>query len=325
MKRQAVMTVVALAAGVLLAGGTARAFAQPGVHVDVSFRADFSDLDDYGEWYKLPKVGWVWVPDADRDWRPFTYGHWAWTRHGWTWISYEPFGWAVCHYGNWYYDDEMGWARVPGYDWSPARVNGIVTDFEISWAPLTPPWVVLPPLFGPFGPRFWCTVPARHFTSENVYEYRIVGYAPGPFAHRVLRKEAPDVAFIRKKIGRPVVTVTVEKRPHGYGQGRVVELRVPGMARQRAVPPIGPSYRRKPMLRGEGQGPGHDRGPGPADRPERGPREDQGPRGHGPGPHKEIKAQDHSAASQHPPASSPPPGQGKDDDQGGSGRPKQKH
>jgi len=107
--------------------------------VSVNVRMDFADLDEYGEWYKLPRIGWVWAPDADPGWRPFVYGRWEWTPEGWGWIADEPFGWIVCHYGNWYYDDDIGWVWVPGYDWSPARVQWVDTDYEIAWAPLPPP------------------------------------------------------------------------------------------------------------------------------------------------------------------------------------------
>ncbi|MDD5675985.1 MAG: hypothetical protein PHC61_17575, partial [Chitinivibrionales bacterium] len=90
--------------------------------VDVSINANFSELNDYGEWVMVPGYGSVWRPDADPGWRPFVYGHWVYSNEGWVWDSDEPFGWIVCHYGNWYNDREQGWVWVPGYEWSPARV-----------------------------------------------------------------------------------------------------------------------------------------------------------------------------------------------------------
>jgi hypothetical protein len=88
----------------------------------------FADLNYYGEWAHVSAYGWVWRPAVAVGWQPFYNGHWVWTDYGWMWISYEPFGWATYHYGNWNYDYQLGWVWIPGYDWSPCRVEWIVYD-----------------------------------------------------------------------------------------------------------------------------------------------------------------------------------------------------
>jgi len=40
--------------------------------------------------------------NVDRQWRPYTYGRWAYTgRYGWRWNSDKQFGWATYHCGRW--------------------------------------------------------------------------------------------------------------------------------------------------------------------------------------------------------------------------------
>src|SRR5437588_10532805 len=55
-----------------------------------------------GEWIDTPEYGVVWRPTRVNDeWRPYTYGRWAWTDAGWAGVSDEPFGWPVCHHVRW--------------------------------------------------------------------------------------------------------------------------------------------------------------------------------------------------------------------------------
>ncbi len=98
-------------------------------------------LNDYGYWQYAPELGMdVWIPYVEYGWRPYTYGHWAYSSYGWTWVSYEPWGWIPHHYGNWTYVDHYGWAWVPGYTWRPHHVNFAVCNGYIGWAPVAPPW-----------------------------------------------------------------------------------------------------------------------------------------------------------------------------------------
>lgn len=238
------MPVFVLVAGVLLLGGAQQTWSQPRISVHTTF----ADLDDYGEWYKLPKIGWVWAPYSTDDWRPFMYGHWAWTPDGWTWVSYEPFGWITCHYGYWYYDDDYGWLWVPGYEWSPARVRWVVTDYEVAWAPLPPPGRSIPPAFAPRAHVYWVVVPARHFTAHEVYRHRQVQTSTRPVKRRVLRKSAPDVKMVRRVTNTRIAPVEVRKSQTVAGERKLIKLHVPHKQPKQSAP-VGVKYqghRRRP-------------------------------------------------------------------------------
>ena len=102
--------------------------------------ATFHDaLDAYGRWFSHPQYGYVWSPEVDRNWRPYTRGKWQFTEeHGWYWEAEEPWGWAVFHYGRWFLDDDSGWVWVPGTEWAPAWVAWRHSDENVGWAPLPP-------------------------------------------------------------------------------------------------------------------------------------------------------------------------------------------
>ena len=107
---------IVLCAVLLLFGATAATYAdhgRPRVSVNVSFFYD--SLAPYGNWYSSPRYGWVWAPaSVGASWRPYQYGHWAYSDYGWTWVSDYDWGWATFHYGRWYLDPVLGWVWVPG-------------------------------------------------------------------------------------------------------------------------------------------------------------------------------------------------------------------
>ena len=61
----------------------------------INFSLFYDGLDDYGDWVSHDG-DYVFVPViGDRDWQPYTEGHWVYARgYGWTWVSDEPFGWV---------------------------------------------------------------------------------------------------------------------------------------------------------------------------------------------------------------------------------------
>src|SRR5262249_22193589 len=79
-----------------------------GVALDVQFR---TALAPHGRWQRHDRWGEIWIPARrDRDWRPYTAGHWVYTDEwGWYWVSDEDFGWVTYHYGNWVLDPRLGW------------------------------------------------------------------------------------------------------------------------------------------------------------------------------------------------------------------------
>ena len=143
--------------------------------------ATFHDaLDRYGRWFEHPQYGYVWSPDVDRDWRPYTRGKWQFTEeHGWYWQAEEPWGWAVFHYGRWFLDDDSGWVWVPGTEWAPAWVSWRNNDQAVGWAPLPPEaeWRHGSLNFSPSyydSPRFsacWVFAPVAVLTGYAVYRY----------------------------------------------------------------------------------------------------------------------------------------------------------
>jgi hypothetical protein len=177
------------------------------VSISASVGVNFSELDNYGEWVHVEGLGRVWRPDADAGWRPFTYGHWVYSNDGWLWNSDEPFGWIVCHYGNWYEDDDYGWVWVPGYDWSPARVDWYVTDNEIAWAPLYPQ---------NFRHRFhrvhWAYCPIGIFGTADIHSHIHFDFRPErPDVHVRVYAGPPRIDFVQHRGNTTVIRVTPRK------------------------------------------------------------------------------------------------------------------
>ena len=47
---------------------------------DVSYQTFYDELSPHGRWIDYPEHGYVWVPNAGADFRPYsTNGHWVWT------------------------------------------------------------------------------------------------------------------------------------------------------------------------------------------------------------------------------------------------------
>src|ERR1700726_3294310 len=52
---------------------------------DVSYQSFYDQLSPYGQWIDDPHYGYVWLPDAGPDFKPYsTNGHWVYTNEGWT-------------------------------------------------------------------------------------------------------------------------------------------------------------------------------------------------------------------------------------------------
>jgi len=116
--------------------GTQPAQAQ---QVNVSFSIFFDNLASEGRWVRHSHYRYIWCPDVDDTWAPYTNGHWIYlTGRGWYFASDEPFAWAVYHYGRWFRDADLGWCWVPGNIWAPAWVSWRRSQDYIGWAPLYP-------------------------------------------------------------------------------------------------------------------------------------------------------------------------------------------
>jgi hypothetical protein len=116
--------------------GTEAAQAQ---QVNVSFSIFFDNLASSGRWVRHSHYRYIWCPEVDSAWAPYTNGHWIYlTGRGWYFASDEPFAWAVYHYGRWFRDADLGWCWVPGNIWAPAWVSWRRSQDYIGWAPLYP-------------------------------------------------------------------------------------------------------------------------------------------------------------------------------------------
>src|ERR1700753_4063045 len=51
-----------------------------------SYQTFYDALSPYGEWINNPEYGYVWMPNAGPDFKPYvTNGDWAYTDEGWAW------------------------------------------------------------------------------------------------------------------------------------------------------------------------------------------------------------------------------------------------
>ena len=178
--RQGILGTVA-ASGILLAASTftsggftpaAPAAAATNISIDINVGTFYDRLEPYGNWVSY-QDDYVWIPQhVDRDWRPYTRGHWAYTRrYGWLWVSNERFGWATYHYGRWGYSRDIGWYWVPGRRWAPAWVAWHRGDREVAWAPLPPRHgndVDVSITIGDVPDYYWQAVPVSAFLSFDL-------------------------------------------------------------------------------------------------------------------------------------------------------------
>lgn len=145
---------------------------------DVSYQTFYDELSPHGRWVDYPGQGYVWVPDAGPDFRPYsTNGHWVWTdNYEWMWVSDYDWGWAPFHYGRWDNDPYYGWYWVPGYEWSPAWVAWRDGGDYYGWAPIRPGInISINFNIGGYSPPydFWCFTPRRYITSRSLHSHYI--------------------------------------------------------------------------------------------------------------------------------------------------------
>lgn len=150
----------------------AAAQAETNISVNFGYGSFYDRLQPYGNWVSYEDQ-YVFVPNKiDRGWRPYTLGHWSYTRrYGWLWVSNERFGWATYHYGRWGYSSDIGWYWVPGRRWAPAWVAWSRSDNDIAWAPLPPRYgddINVNITIGDVPDYYWQAVPTSAFLSINL-------------------------------------------------------------------------------------------------------------------------------------------------------------
>ena len=186
----------------------------PAPEVSVSYQSFYDQLSPYGNWISYPGYGYVWMPNAGTDFKPYaTNGNWIYTEAGWTWSSNYSWGWAPFHYGRWFYENGYGWMWMPGNEWAPAWVSWRSGGDYYGWAPLGPRVSVDIALSSYEPPaHYWNFVPNRYMGNPVAHNYYVnetqnitiihqttiinnysgtnrerYAYAPGPDVHEVSR------------------------------------------------------------------------------------------------------------------------------------------
>lgn len=150
--------------------------AQVSIRADLTYQDFYDELSPYGRWMDYPEYGYVWMPSAGSDFRPYsTNGRWVWSDdYEWIWVSDYNWGWATFHYGRWFYDPLYGWMWVPGYEWAPAWVAWRDGGDYYGWAPLRPGINInIGFSIGSYNPPidYWCFAPRRYIASPRIYNY----------------------------------------------------------------------------------------------------------------------------------------------------------
>jgi hypothetical protein len=205
----------------------------------VSFQVFYDDLSPYGNWLEHPAHGYVWIPNADVGFRPYsTNGHWVYTDDGWAWFSDFPWGWAPFHYGRWFFDPLFGWMWLPGTEWGPAWVVWRHAPGCYGWAPLAP-GISLELAFATeniFPRDQWIFVKERNILSQHLSKYYIHEKEYGDIIKRsnvistthlnerthvkyIHGPERVEIEQITNKKVEPVVIHDYDRPGHSFNKG----------------------------------------------------------------------------------------------------------
>ena len=189
-------------------------------NVSVNFQVFFDELSPYGMWVNNADYGYVWVPNVDKDFRPYgTNGYWVYTAEGWTWVSDYPWGWAPFHYGSWYYDQIYGSIWVPDNVWGPGWVDWRRAEGYYGWCPMRP-------VFG-MGHSIrnmgWRFVRNKDFGRRDIHNYYInnhtaiyknstaINNVHIDKVHNVSYNAGPDRKEIEKHLGKKVAQIDIKE------------------------------------------------------------------------------------------------------------------
>jgi hypothetical protein len=148
---------------------------EPAPVVEVSYQSFYDQLSPYGTWINYPGYGYVWMPNAGPDFRPYSSnGNWVYTDAGWTWASNYNWGWAPFHYGRWFYENGYGWLWLPGNEWAPAWVSWRGNGDYYGWAPLGPR-ISVDVALNSYNPpvNYWNFVPSRYMGNPGWHNYYV--------------------------------------------------------------------------------------------------------------------------------------------------------
>ena len=143
----------------------------------VSLQVFYDELSPYGEWVDSQQYGYVWIPNVESDFMPYsTAGQWINTNYGWTWVSDYPWGWAPFHYGRWDHDNYYGWLWVPDYEWGPSWVTWRRASGYYGWQPMRPGISISLSFGNDYYNNYndyWMFVSDRDFQRSNVSHYYV--------------------------------------------------------------------------------------------------------------------------------------------------------
>jgi hypothetical protein len=148
---------------------------QPVPAEDLSYQSFYDQLSPYGNWINYPGYGYVWMPNAGPDFRPYsTNGNWIYTDAGWTWASNYSWGWAPFHYGRWFYEGGYGWMWIPGNEWAPAWVSWRGSGDYYGWAPMGPR-ISADEALNSYNPPtyYWNFVPRQYIGNPGWHNYNV--------------------------------------------------------------------------------------------------------------------------------------------------------
>jgi hypothetical protein len=197
----------------------------PAPVVEVSYQSFYDQLSPYGNWVNYPGYGYVWMPNAGPDFRPYaTNGNWIYTDAGWTWASNYSWGWAPFHYGRWFFENGYGWIWIPGNEWAPAWVSWRGGNDYYGWAPLGPR-ISVDVALNSYNPPtyYWNFVPRQYMGNPHWHNYyvnqnrnvtiinntTIINNYSGSNRGRYAYAPGPDPVEVRRVSGNNFVPVQV--------------------------------------------------------------------------------------------------------------------
>lgn len=185
-----------------------------------SYQTFYDELSPYGRWINDPQYGYIWAPNAGRDFRPYySNGYWSYTNYGWTWVSNYSWGWAPFHYGRWRQDPYYGWVWIPGRVWGPAWVSWRHSEGYYGWAPLSPGININISFNIPAA--HWVFLPGRYICDRSWYRYHIPfgrnNYYYGRttiinntyVVNRNVYVRGPQIREVNRYVRRPIRTTVV--------------------------------------------------------------------------------------------------------------------
>ncbi len=215
----------------------------------VNFQIFYDELSPYGSWIESPDYGYVWLPNVDAGFKPYSSnGYWILTDVGWAWVSDYSWGWAPFHYGRWYSDAIYGFMWIPDNEWGPAWVNWRSSPDYYGWTPMGPTFGAG---YHEHGDR-WTFVRGQRLGDRNIHRYYmnnannttiynnttvINNYADGN--NRKNYHPGPDRKDVEKRQGRAIVPMQIKEndQPGQRVTNRQLEIYRPKVEKTAGIAP----------------------------------------------------------------------------------------